>query len=84
MTETGSSTAQTYYHEDGQRFFPCRCGTNHRGDYACEDWNHHNCFHGPLLLMADHGYEELKNQLICVQCGEMFELVHESTARVQA
>ena len=77
ITISGSG-AVTHYQEDGTQVFPCRCGSTHRGDYAMEDWAHHNCFHGPLLLMSDHGHDELKNQLLCVQCGEVFEMTRES------
>ena len=60
-----------------EEIFPCRCGETHSGPYAAYDYGHHNCFHGPLMLLDDHGHEGLKNQLICVDCGEMFEMVHE-------
>jgi len=61
--DTGTNTCISYF-ENGERVYPCRCGETHRGDYACEDWNHHNCFHDtPLLLIAD-------DQAVCGECGK--------------
>ena len=64
-------TAGTSYRE-----YPCRCGVTHTGVYAQEDWNHHNCFHGPFWPMGEIPGEE-SQQIICSQCGEIFELEKE-------
>lgn len=63
------------YFEDGKRVYPCRCGETHRGAYACEDWNHHNCFHdaSPLVLVA----EDMPDYLMCMDCGQTFWLDRE-------
>mgnify|MGYP001569414341 CR=1 FL=1 len=55
------------------RNYPCRCGETHAGDYAIEDWNHHNCDHREWLLLP------LPDQLpfrdtdecfaVCEECG---------------
>lgn len=66
---------RTQIFEDGQEVFPCRCGVTHKGDYAFEDWNHHNCFHhGPLWV------EEGEDEAMCSQCGEVFDLKIRRTA----
>ena len=53
--------------------FPCRCGMVHSGDYAKEDFAHHNCFHGPLSLMDKPSDSEI--QAMCLLCGEVFEII---------
>lgn len=58
------------------REFPCRCGMIHVGPYAEEDWNHHNCFHGPFWPMGELPGEE-SQQVVCSLCGEVFELEKE-------
>lgn len=67
MTETGTNNITAVY-EDGQQVYPCRCGETHRGDYAFEMWNHHNCFHGPLWVQAG------EDEAMCSQCGELFDI----------
>jgi len=52
--------------------YPCRCGVTHRGDYSQEDWNHHNCYHGPFWLMDP--LPGIEQQIMCSDCGEVFEL----------
>lgn len=52
-----------------ERIFPCRCGETHNGEYAAEIYEHHNCFHHILLVLA-------KEQAICQDCGETFVLVY--------
>ena len=52
------------------QIYQCRCGETHRGEYAAEDWAHHNCFHGEGLSV-DAGDCEA----ICPLCGEVFKLV---------
>lgn len=67
---TGSQSWTTYL-EDGVRVFPCRCGETHRGDYAHEEWDHHNCIHRgemcviPLEPIGD-GTDA---QVMCMECG---------------
>lgn len=71
--KTGSINVTRYFDELGE-YHPCRCGVDHRGDYAVEDWIAHNCFHDePLLLTAD------KELLICSQCGQTFGLEEENS-----
>jgi len=63
-----SSCNQTFYFEDGRQVYHCRCGETHRGDYAAEDWNHHNCFHeDSLSKIAD-------DQCMCIDCGLTFTI----------
>lgn len=64
MNQTGTN-AYTRYFEDGEEVYPCRCGEIHRGDYAIEDCNHHECFHREPLI-------KIEEQLICPVCGEVF------------
>ena len=66
---------KTLEHANGVtvQVFPCRCGETHRGEYAAEDYAHHNCFHGPLMVRLD-------NQAICVLCGAVFELTAKPSA----
>ena len=64
--ETKTSTSSfTRYFEDGREVFPCHCGETHRGDYAQEDWNHHNCEHGPM--------SQIEGSVVCLACGAMFD-----------
>jgi hypothetical protein len=64
--------SDTIYIENGRRVYPCRCGQTHRGDYAAEDWNHHNCFHTARLWPVS---EELDpGHLICSACGMSFRI----------
>lgn len=49
-------------YEDGRRVYPCWCGETHRGEWAAEDWRHHNCDH---RIIVDLGNE----QGICEACG---------------
>lgn len=58
-----------------QVVYPCRCGVSHRGPYAAEDRNHHECFHGSLVLLDPLGNQE--RQAMCTQCGEVFEILSE-------
>lgn len=71
MNVTTTSNSQTYYFEDIERVYPCRCGVTHRGDYAVYDYGHHNCFH-PEWMFLD---SEIPRVLICVHCGETSRLV---------
>ena len=65
------STKTIFIDVNGDRFMPCRCGQIHRGDYAAEDWAHHNCFHDEGLAQDD----VIPEQAICVACGQTFELI---------
>ena len=53
-----------------ERVYPCRCGGSHRGEYAVEDWNHHNCFHEAPLWAVDAA----RGDYICADCGNDFKL----------
>ena len=67
-----STSGQAIYIEDGQQVYPCRCGEIHRGDYACEQWNHHECFHRSPLVDISAPDLPLRSYLICMDCGEVF------------
>ena len=56
---------------DGDGNYPCRCGKVHSGDYAFEDWHHHNCFHRSPLRQVDPAIE---GYFCCLDCGEIFWL----------
>ena len=66
-TQTGAN-ALTMEFENGKRVFPCRCGKIHRGEYACYDYGHHNCFHETELLGLPAGKNKI--QAICPDCGQ--------------
>jgi hypothetical protein len=57
-----------------ERYFPCRCGETHRGDYAFEEWNHHNCFHRSELVDIGRPYLPVRSYLLCMDCGEVFHV----------
>lgn len=66
METRADAENETIVIEDGIRVFPCHCGKTHRGSYAHEAWNHHNCSHeGVLMLIAD-------GQAVCGDCGASF------------
>ena len=66
MIITTGSTNYTLHFDGAERVYPCRCGQTHCGDYAFEDWNHHDCFHeSELILLCDE-------QAICGECGKSF------------
>ena len=70
-TLTADCNSMTIHLEDGQQVYPCRCGETHRGEYAMEDFAHHNCLHEEKLLdWSDHGGGE--RGLLCPQCGQGF------------
>ena len=49
--------------------YPCRCGQTHRGEYAAEDYAHHNCFHqAPLVRIEETG------DVVCPQCGNSWRV----------
>lgn len=67
------SSAATYHVEGGARVYPCRCGKTHRGTYAFEDWNHHNCLHDASLThipLDDDG----GGDVMCPLCGASWEV----------
>lgn len=69
MPNTSSSVATVFFDQTGQ-VYPCRCGVTHVGDYAPEDFNHHNCLHpGPLIMFAD-----LSDIIMCDECGEIWNI----------
>lgn len=49
--------------ETGAIGYSCRCGEIHRGVYAFEDFQHHDCLHPTRLLALDEG------QVLCPLCG---------------
>lgn len=51
-----------------KRVYPCRCGDTHRGEWAAETWNHHNCYHREPLVR----FEDVQDWYICGECGEVF------------
>jgi hypothetical protein len=57
--------------EEGREVFPCRCGQTHRGDYAAETWNHHNCRHNEKLMCIG-GIGGSEHQAICPECGRVW------------
>lgn len=61
---TGTNNV-TIFIEDGQVVYPCSCGKTHRGDYALEDFIHHNCLHPSPLI--DLGYGPM-----CGDCGQVW------------
>lgn len=69
QVEAGGSKPTQHFDAKGNEVFPCRCGQTHGGDYAFEDWAHHNCFHeAPLNPLAETG------DLLCPECGEVFNV----------
>ena len=64
--QTGQSNT-TVVLENNERVYPCRCGQVHRGDYAAEDYNHHNCLHEATLIGLPAGKNKI--QAICPDCG---------------
>ena len=71
MNKSGTAS-QTLYFGNGEEVYPCRCGQVHRGNYAVEDWNHHNCLHKePLFRLPLVGK---RWQAICMECGQMFQV----------
>lgn len=48
--------------------YPCRCGQTHRGDYAFEDWNHHECLHQATLVLCEEGF------VLCPLCGNAWDI----------
>jgi len=59
----------TMWFEKGEQVFPCWCGETHKGAYAEEDWNHHNCLHRDSLVLI-HG--DMPDYWICMPCGQTF------------
>ena len=41
---------------------PCRCGETHTGEYALEQYRHHECLHGQWVHVG-------QGQIICEACG---------------
>lgn len=69
---SAATNAVTVHVEDGERVFPCYCGETHRGQYAAEDWAHHNCLHTSALMLIDAA---LSDVFMCPDCGRVFETV---------
>jgi len=69
MTERVGSNADTVVIEAGERVYPCRCGETHRGKYAAERYNHHECLHdGDMWAIGRH-------QVVCSQCGASWRVI---------
>ena len=51
-----------------ERLYPCRCGETHSGQYAYEEWLHHNCYHDGEWVIFPLGKD--MHQLICISCGK--------------
>lgn len=68
ITQTGTM-ARTSTIEQWEAVYPCWCGITHRGDYAFEDWAHHNCEHNEALHQA---VPDDPSYLICPLCGQTF------------
>ena len=68
MDEQTGTNVLTFHIRDGVATYPCRCGQEHSGDYAFEDWSHHNCFHKEPLVVLGRG------QAVCGLCGASFGL----------
>lgn len=71
-TVTMSGTDKPRYFEAGQEVYPCRCGETHRGDYAVEDFLHHNCYHDEFLRIGD-------GQVVCTDCGKVSDLIEKES-----
>ena len=71
MSVTTGTSAVTHYFDEAGEYHPCRCGEQHRGPYAIEDWMMHNCFHTQELLQLQDGL------VLCVECGQAFSLIKE-------
>jgi hypothetical protein len=79
MAEIATSGSNTLYQiENGERVFPCRCGQTHRGQYAQQDYNQHNCFHdGPIIWLEDYEDKAATMRIkewdfMCLDCGKQF------------
>ena len=67
METVTSSDSQAIIVEGGERVYPCRCGKTHRGDWAQEDFAHHNCLHEDSLMGLPVNAQWI--QAICTLCG---------------
>jgi len=65
---TGTTSDTTYLDEKGNEVFPCRCGEVHEGDYACEEYLHHECLHDTSLDDIGDGL------VICMDCGRTWRV----------
>ena len=75
------SDGETAHYEHNQRVYPCRCGNIHDGDYAAEDYAHHNCFHDCELVkmpkvgdLPDKPWQAGVEQVDCPDCGKIWEI----------
>ncbi len=66
-TKAGADNFSMNLGLDGKRIYPCHCGTIHEGDYAAEDWAHHNCLHEHEWMALPAGKNRV--QIICPDCG---------------
>ena len=68
----GNSNTRTDYFEYAHgilaSIYPCRCGEIHRGEYACERFLEHECFHDDVMI--SQGLKEVA----CGSCGKFFDL----------
>ncbi len=65
-TKTGTNDLSTNIGLDGKHIYPCYCGAIHEGEYAAEDFAHHNCLHEAEWMAWTVGKEL---QIICPLCG---------------
>ena len=65
--ETGATNHTIHLDKNGA-YFPCRCGKEHRGEYACEDYLHHECLHESNLVDIEYGL------VLCPDCGNTWHL----------
>lgn len=73
FTRTDSASV-TFYFDEGEQVYPCRCGETHRGPYGAYDYDHHNCMHdSPLIALdsIDPGVWD-GGDFMCGICGKSF------------
>ena len=58
--------------ENGKVVYPCRCGVTHTGDYALEDYLHHECLHEEPLIHIATDATSGTIQMCCPVCGADF------------
>ncbi len=68
VVKTDTTNYTTFFNEQGEQVFPCRCGETHEGFYACEDYLRHECLHKTDLIDMEHGL------VICMDCGNTWRV----------
>ena len=77
MTSSGGSNSPTIHvNQQGERVYPCRCGETHSGQYAAEDFAHHNCAHdATLVCLSDQSALDVGDyDVMCPMCGAMWNV----------